>query len=213
MPQEVLNAVAADCPRMLAPAAETTRTYDLCLNIAGRWLFSRNRNHGVTLGRDTLHWTMDGEANDAGYGDITAVSLDSAGLKVVADRCTITLADGRTLRILNTDRFYYTNAARKALYREFVRDLHSRLSAARYPQIRFTEGWPLWQCQGMLALSALVAFGCAAFGLYMLLHFGAARGLILIALAGYVGWKFFGMALNNRPRDYTPDSLPDFLLS
>jgi hypothetical protein len=156
---------------------------------------------------------MDSEPNEAAYSDIATVHLDSAGLKVVADRCTITLADGRTLRILNTDRFYYTNAARKALYRDFVHDLHNRLPAARYPQIRFIKGWPLWQYQGMLALSALVALGSAAFGLYMLLHFGAARGLILIALAAYVGWKFFGMALNNAPRDYTPDRLPEFLLS
>jgi hypothetical protein len=198
---------------MLVPLAECSKTYDLCINIAGRWLFSRNRNHGVTLGRDTLHWTMDGEPNDAGYGDIAAVNLDSAGLKVVADRCTVTLSDGRTLQILNTDRFYYTSAARKALYRDFVRDLHSRLLAARLPDIRFTEGWPLWQCQGMLALSALVALALTVFGLYMFLHLGSARGLILIALAAYVGWKFFGTALKNTPRVYTPDRLPDFLLS
>jgi len=151
--------------------------------------------------------------NDVGYGDITAVNLDSAGLKVIADRCTITMSDGRSLRIVNTDPFYYTSAKRKALYRDFVRDLHSRLPAARYPQIRFTEGWPLWQRQGMLALSALVALALTVFGLYMFLHLGSARGLILVALAAYVYWKFFRTALKNTPRDYTPDRLPDFLLS
>ena len=52
---------------MLAPAAENPRTYDLCINVAGRRLYWRNRNHGVTLGRDTLHWNMDGEDNDAAY--------------------------------------------------------------------------------------------------------------------------------------------------
>ena len=197
---------------MLTPA-QHDKTYDLCINIAGRWLFWRNRNHGVTLGLDVMTWTMDGEPNDVGYGDITAVNLDSAGLKVIADRCTITMSDGRSLRIVNTDPFYYTSAARKALYRDFVRDLHSRLPAARYPQIRFTEGWPLWQCQGMLALSALVALALTLFGLYMFLHLGSARGLILIALAAYVYWKFFRTALKNTPRDYTPDRLPDFLLS
>jgi hypothetical protein len=197
---------------MLAPT-ENDKTYDLCINIAGRWLFWRNRNHGVTLGPDVMTWTMDGEPNDVGYGDITAVNLDSAGLKVIADRCTITMSDGRSLRIVNTDPFYYTSAKRKALYRDFVRDLHSRLPAARYPQIRFTEGWPLWQRQGMLALSALVALALTVFGLYMFLHLGSARGLILVALAAYLYWKFFRTALKNTPRDYTPDRLPDFLLS
>jgi hypothetical protein len=47
----------------------------------------------------------------------------------------------------------------------------------------------------------------------MLLHLGAPRGLILLALAAYVYWRFFRTALNNAPRAYTPDRLPDFLLS
>jgi hypothetical protein len=198
---------------MLAPAAENPRTYDLCINVAGRRLYWRNRNHGVTLGRDTLHWNMDGEDNDAAYGDIAAVHLDSAGLKVVADRCTITLADGRALQIVNTDPGGYSSIERKALYRDFVRDLHSRLSAARYPQIRFTEGWNLWRCQAVLALTTLVALISTALGLYVLLHLGEPRGLFLLALAAYACWKFYRTALNNTPRDYTPDRLPEFLLS
>jgi hypothetical protein len=198
---------------MLAPLAESSRNYDLCINIAGRRLYSRNRNHGVTLGRDVMTWTMDGEGNDAAYGDIAAVHLDSAGLKVIADRCTITLADGRALQIVNTDPGGYSSAERKALYREFVRDLHSRLPAARYRGIRFTEGWSLWRCQAMLGLSALVALVSAALGLYVFLHLGEPRGLILLALAAYACWKFYRTALNNTPRDYTPDRLPDFLLS
>jgi hypothetical protein len=198
---------------MLVPAAESSRTYDLCITIAGRRLYWRNRNHGVTLGRGVMTWTMDGEDNEAAYGDIAAVHLDSAGLKVVADRCAITLSDGRSLRIVNTDPGGYSGAERKAIYRDFVRDLHSRLPAARYPQIRFTEGWSLWRCQAMLALAALVALVSTALGLYVLLHLGEPRGLILIALAAYVGWKFFRTALNNTPRGYSPDRLPDFLLS
>ncbi len=198
---------------MLAPAAENSRTYDLCINIAGRRLYWRNRNHGVTLGRDVMTWTMDGEESDAAYGDIAAVHLDSAGLKVIADRCTITLADGRALQIVNTDPGGYSSAERKELYRDFVRDLHSRLPAARYPGIRFTEGWSLWRCQAMLALSALVALVSATLGLYVFLHLGEPRGLILLALAAYACWKFYRTALNNAPRDYTPDRLPDFLLS
>ena len=198
---------------MLAPATESSRTYDLCINIAGRRLYWRNRNHGVTLGPGVMTWTMDGETSDAAYGDIAAVHLDLAGLKVISDRCTITLADGRALQIVNTDPGGYSSADRKALYRDFVRDLHRRLPAARYPGIRFTEGWSLWRCQAMLALSALVALVSAALGLYVFLHLGEPRGLILLGLAAYACWKFYRTALNNTPRDYTPDRLPDFLLS
>jgi hypothetical protein len=156
---------------------------------------------------------MDGEENEAAYGDIAAVHLDSAGLKVLTDRCTITLSDGRALRIVSTDPGGYSSAERKARYRDFVRDLHSRLTAARYPNIRFTEGWSLWRCQAMLVLSALVALAATALGLYIFLHLGKPRGLLLLALAAYAFWKFYRTARKNMPRDYTPDRLPDFLLS
>jgi hypothetical protein len=198
---------------MLAPTPENPRTYDLCTNVAGRRLYWRNRNHGVTLGRDILSWTIDGEENEAAYGDIATVHLDSAGLKVITDRCTITLADGRALQIVNTDPGGYSSAERKARYRDFVRDLHSRLTAARYPGIRFTEGWSLWRCEAMLVLSALVALASTALGLYVFLHLGEPRGVLLLALAAYVFWKFYRTARNNMPRDYTPDRLPEFLLS
>jgi hypothetical protein len=198
---------------MLAPLAESSRTYDLCINIAGRRLYWRNRNHGVTLGRDFITWTMDGETSEAAYGDIVAVHLDSAGQKVITGRCTITLADGRALRIVNTDPGGFSSTERKALYRDFVRDLHRRLPVARFPNIRFTEGWALWQCQAMIALAALGGLAATAFGLYVFLHLGNARGVILIALAAYACWKLYRTALNNAPRDYTPDRLPEFLLS
>jgi hypothetical protein len=198
---------------MLAPLAENSKTYDLCINVAGRRLYWRNHNHGVTLGRDFITWTMDGETSEAAYGDIVAVHLDSAGQKVTADRCTITLADGRALRIVNTDPGGFTSAEHKATYRDFVRDLHSRLAAARFAGIRFTEGWSLWQCQAMIVVAALGALAATAFGLYVFFHLGNARGLILIALAAYACWKLYRTALNNAPRDYAPDQPPDFLLS
>ena len=138
---------------------------------------------------------------------------NSAGLKVIADRCTITLADGRALQIVNTDPGGYSSAERKALYRSLCATCTAGSPAARYPGIRFTEGWSLWRCQAMLALSALVALVSATLGLYVFLHLGEPRGLILLALAAYACWKFYRTALNNTPRDYTPDRLPDFLLS
>jgi hypothetical protein len=198
---------------MLAPLAESSRTYDLCINVAGRRLYWRNSNHGVTLGRDFITWTMDGETNEAAYGDIVAVHLDSAGQKVVTGRCTITFADGRALRIVNTDPGGFTSAEHKTIYRDFVRHLHSRLPATRFPNIRFTEGWSLWQCQAMLALAALGALAATAFGLYVFFHLGNARGFVLIALAAYACWKLYRTALNNMPREYTPDRLPEFLLT
>jgi hypothetical protein len=198
---------------VLAPSTEGSRTYDLCINVAGRQLYWRNRNRGLTLGQNAIAWTMDGEANESAYGNVAAVHLDSVGQKVTTDRCTITFSDGRALRIVNTDPGGYADGERAALYRDFVHDLHSRLPADRCPDIRFTEGWRLWQCQAMVALAALIALTSTALGLYVLLCLGNARGLLLVALAAYASWTLYRKALNNLPREYTPDRLPEFLLS
>jgi hypothetical protein len=197
---------------MLAAATEGTRTYDLCINVAGRRLYWRNRNRGVTLGADTIAWTMDGEQNETAYGNVVAVHLDSSGQKVVTDRCTVSFADGRGLTIVNTDPGGYADAARAALYRGFVRDLHGRL-AGRTGGIRFTEGWPLWRCQAMFALAGLIGIAAAALGVYMLLRLGDLRGPVLVAIAAFAAWKLSRTARNNLPRAYTPDRLPEFLLS
>ena len=67
---------------------------------------------GVTLGHDTIAWTMDGDAMQTAYGNIVAVHLNSAGQKTTADRCTISFADGSGLLIVNADPGGYRDAER-----------------------------------------------------------------------------------------------------
>ena len=151
--QPGVKLLPATLPPMLAPSAEGSHTYDLCINVAGRRLYWRNPNHGVTLSNDTIAWTIDGDAMERTYGDIGAIHLNSAGQKITADRCTITFADGSGLLIVNTDPGGYRDAERATRYRDFVRDLHARLASNRYPEIRFTAG------RAALALSADAGFG------------------------------------------------------
>jgi hypothetical protein len=200
-------------PLMLAPSAEESRTYDVCINIAGRRLYWRNPNHGITLGSDTIAWTMDGEAMTTPYGAITEVHLDSIGQKTTTERCTITFGDGRGLLIVNTDPGGYRDSGRAAAYRDFVRDLHARLAAKRYPGIRFTAGVPRWRYRLMLG-SAIVGaplFALVGLGGYFLYH--VPNGPILFAGGEFFCWSLGRRALANAPRDYTPDQLPDQLLA
>jgi hypothetical protein len=198
---------------MLAPAAQGLHTYDLCISVAGWRLFWRNRNHGVTLGDETIAWTMDGQANETAYGNVVAVHLDSVGQKITADRCTITIADGRGLLIVNTDPGGYADATRAALYRDFIRDLHGRLPADRYSDIRFTAGGPIWRYWTMLisALAGAPLFAAAGLAGYFIFHQWNGLGLFLVG--EYLCWRLFRRALANAPRDYTPDRLPEQLLS
>jgi hypothetical protein len=36
---------------------------------------------------------------------------------------------------------------------------------------------------------------------------------MLLALGGYASRRFYRVSINNLPRDYTPDRLPEFLVS
>jgi hypothetical protein len=198
---------------MLATSAEVSRPYDLCINVAGRRLSWRNPNHGVTLGHDTIAWTMDGDAMVTAYGNIVAVHLNSAGQKITADRCTITFADGSGLLIVNTDPGGYRDAERAQRYRDFVRDLHARLASDRYAEIRFTAGVPRWRYLAMLG-SAIVAapvFALAGLGGY--LFYNLWNGLFLLVVGEYFCWKLGRRALANAPRDYAPDRLPEKLVA
>ena len=197
---------------MLAPVAQGSRTYDLCINVVGRRLYWRNPNRGVTLGNDTIAWTIDGGAMETAYGNIVAVYLNSAGQKVTADRCTITFADGSGLLIVNTDPGGYRDPERVACYRDFVHDLHARLASDRYPQILFTAGVPRWRYFVMLASAIAGAPAFAAAGLIGYFIFHAANGLLVVLVGEYLCWTLGRRALANAPRDYTPDRLPEKLL-
>lgn len=198
---------------MLAPSAECSRTYDLCINVAGRRLFWRNPNHSVTLGNHTIAWSMDGDAMEMEYGNIVAVHLNSAGQEVTADRCTMTFADGSGLLIVNTNPGGYRDAECAARYRDFVRDLHAHLASGRYPEIRFTAGVPRWRYLVMLGSAIAAAPMFALAGLYGYLFYHLWNGLFLLVAGEYFCWSLGRRALANAPRDYAPDRLPEELLA
>jgi hypothetical protein len=198
---------------MLAPSAEGSRNYDLCIKVAGRRLFWRNANHGITLGNDTMAWTMDGVAMQMEYANIVAVRLNSAGQKIIADRCTIDFTDGSGLLIVNTDPGGYRDSELATCYREFVRDLHTRLGSGHYPQIRFIAGVPRWRYLLMLgsAIAAAPMFAVAGLGGYLFYHLS--NGPLLFVLGEYFCWRLGRRALANAPRDYEPDRPPEELLA
>jgi hypothetical protein len=198
---------------MTVPPSANPRTYDLCIKVVGRRLYWRNRNSGVTLGPDCIAWTMDGAAHEVPYGNIVAVHLNSAGQKITEDRCAMTFADGSGLRIVNTDPGGYADAARAAAYRDFVRDLHARLEASGNGAVRFTAGVAPWRYCTMLvgAAAAATVFTIAGLAGYFIFHQWS--GLVLLGLGLYFSWTLGRRALANAPRDYTPEHLPERLLS
>ena len=191
-----------------APPQETHR-YDVCFFLNRRralhWL-----DRGITLGAGGISCTANGAPGEESFGSIAAVHLQTCGQRSNIESCAITFADGNVLTVLNCNPGGYVDAARAESYRAFVHDLHARLAAAASGAIRFTEGWPLWRCQAMLALAAVTALLAAGVGLSTFFCLGDLKEIVLVALGGFGSWRSYRTALNNVPRDYTPDRLPDF---
>ncbi len=190
---------------------QETHVYNVCFFVNRRRAL-HFLDRGVTLGADGLSCTADGSPGTELFANIAAVHLKTSGGKTNTESCAISFADGNVLTVLNCNRGGYSDAACAAAYRAFVHDLHSRLAAAP-GTIRFTEGWPLWRCQAMLLGAAGMALVSAALGLWELFCLRNLQGPVLLALGGYASWRLYRIAINNLPRNYTPDRLPEFLLS
>ena len=193
------------------PPRQETHRYDVC------FFLNRRRalhvlDRGVTLNADGLSCTANGSPGTELFANITAVHLKTSGGKTNTGSCAVSFADGNVVTVLSCNRGGYTDAACAASYRALVHALHARLAAAP-GTIRFTEGWPLWRCQAMLLVAAGTAILSAGLGLWQFLCLRDRRGLALVAFGGYASWRFYRVSINNLPRDYTPDRLPEFLLS
>jgi hypothetical protein len=190
---------------------DQTRSYDVCFFVSRRRAL-HCLDRGITLDADGLSCTADGSPGTELFANITAVHLQTSGGKTDTESCAIGFADGNTVTVLSCDRGGYRDAASAAAYRAFVHDLHARLAAAP-GTIRFTEGWRLWRCQLMFLAAVGTGLLSAAFGLWEVFCIHNLQGPVLLAVGGYASWRFYRIALNNLPRDYTPDRLPEFLLS
>jgi hypothetical protein len=197
---------------MQASPRGNPRTYNLCFSLNGGHFF-RKLDQGVTLGDDGIAWTMDGCAAEMPLGNIAAVQLRSAGRTTIVDQCAITFADDSVLCVVNSDPGGFTDRERVPIYRDFVRDLHDRLAAGPYTEIRFSAGVPRWRYRAMLTATIVLAGLCGGFGLVVLVILGDVKGLAILILGGYACWKHGRTTLANAPRDYAPDHLPEELLS
>jgi len=188
-------------------------SYDVCFYINSRG-FLRRLDQGITLNADSIAWTAaDGGTTEMAFGNIVAINLKSSGSRVIVDQCAITFADNTVLTVVNSNPGGYGDRERAAAYRDFVAALHAPLAAGPYTGIRFTAGISRDRYVATLALLAVLGLGFSLGGFAEFRMTGDWRGFGLILLGGYFCWRHGRKALANAPRDYTPDRLPDALLS
>jgi hypothetical protein len=170
--------------------------YDLSLR-AGRSIgfYFRNSNQGVILTAERINWTFGGIADGAPFHNIRAVHLQTGGdWREPTNLCTITFADGYKLLVINSD------DARRQVYRDFVRDLHSRLAAVQTSTV-FTSGYQGFRYPLIIACAVLLGFmSIGAPVVAMTLQRGI--GPITAMFAGVVlYWPLIKMIEKNAPAE------------
>jgi hypothetical protein len=197
-----------------APAPANKRTYDVYLTAGAPRFYFVNDNHGVTLTDERIGWTFDGRADHAAFSDIVSIHLQTGGdWRNVIDQCTIELADETRLAITNGNASGRPDDTQTAIYRDFVRDLHRRLAARKDPSIRFTAGYTPGSYRVIVVCAILLGILCVMLPLILTLATGRMEMLGLLIAGGFLCWPLARMVLKNAPRAYTPQRIPDELLS
>jgi hypothetical protein len=196
---------------------DNSRSYDVYFYVAGGPRFVlRNVNHGIAVGAEGIAFTGNGTAHRQAYATIAAVHLQTAALgnaDRVIDQCKIEFIDGSAVIVSNASSSGLPDAGQTPLYRNFVRDLHARLAAHGAGAIRLTAGMAPWRYK--MLFGALIAAGLlfVVTPLGLLIVTGDWHVLIAMAMGLSLCWPFTRLMMNNAPRAYTPDRLPEELLS
>ncbi len=196
---------------------KNSRVYDVYFYVAGGpRLFLRNPNHGIAVDDDGIAWTSNGKTHRQAFGTVAAVHLQTAALGNAAnviDRCKIEFTDGPAVTVSNASSSGLPDKTQTPLYRDFVRDLHARLAAHGCGATRFTAGMAQWRYR--MLFGALIAAGLifVVTPIGLLIVTGDLHVLIPMAMGLSLCWPLTRLMMNNAPRDYTPDRLPEELLS
>lgn len=205
-----------------SPAARAdpsgAQTYDVYFVVTGggfriHW---RNPNHGLTVDADGLAFTADGSPRRAAWTDIAAVHLQVAALgnaQNIIDQCKIEFADGSAIVVSNAAASGLPSAAQTPVYRDFVRALHAHLAGRADGTTRFTAGMSPVRYKALLVTLVVAGLFFIATPLVLMLVTGDWTALYIAGGGVFLLFPFIGFLAKSAPRAYTPDALPDELLS
>lgn len=94
-----------------------------------------------------------------------------------------------------------------------MRDLHARFAAHGCGTTRFTAGMTQWRYRMLFGTMIVAALLFIVTPIGLLLVTGDLHILIPMAMGLSLCWPLTRLMMNNTPRDYTPDRLPEELLS
>lgn len=182
-------------------------------NATFRWAIT---DSGVTLSADGLSWALGGVEIERSYSDISSIRLHraSAGTSAGVGVCQIRFRDRTALVVYGGSAQGLADDTQAAHFADFVRDLHKRLAARKdtsqiYYHAGLSEG--RYTVLTITIVAAAVLFGVLPLGLLIMVR--DLQTLVLFGTATGLLWGFYKLWDKNRPRPYTPTSVPEELLS
>jgi hypothetical protein len=194
---------------------DDTRSYALYLRLPDRSSFWGMKDQGITLTRDSISWSVDGQDVVAPLTDIAEVHLQTGAIggdKIAS--CRLRFADWSQISILSCDSRGGgdTTAAQAELYSDFVHDLHARLAALTGASIAFTAGFSEARYQFGKVLVAVVVGFFVVMPTVLVLITGQLKALAVLNGGVVLAWPVYQVVTANAPRNYDPDNLPEELV-
>jgi hypothetical protein len=195
--------------------AQHSKTYDIYFTVSGgpRFVFW-NTNHGITVGENGISFGIDGQTRTCTFADVAGIHLNSGSVGGdIIDSCKIELASGDTITVSNAASKGFPNQDQTQIYRDFIYDLHGRLAGAGQSKISFTAGMSGLRYKGLFVTLVIAGLFFVATPFVLAILTGDMKALMLVGAGALFVWPFMRVLSNNTPRNYTPDALPDELLS
>jgi hypothetical protein len=195
--------------------AQHSQAYDVYFTVSGGPRFVLwNKNHGITVDDAGLSFATDAKPQRRAFAEIAGIHLSCGAVgEDVIDQCKIELISGATITVSNATSSGLPNEVQTQIYRDFVYGLHSHLTASGHGQISFTAGMSGTRYKGAIVTLVIAGLFFVVTPLVLAIVTGDAHALLLMATGGFLVWPFMRVVGNNTPRNYTPDALPDELIS
>jgi hypothetical protein len=191
------------------------REYTLCYREGDVGVFWRMDDRPILLHENGLQWpTPNSPTQRATFEDIVRIRLvaGSGGEDGSIGSCIIHFKKGGMLTVMGGNNWGLCDPEKAELYRQFVHDLHRRLSAEDSSRIEFLAG----QTETSRGLSQAALIVSGLFFLVLPVGLFVVTGepeCLFIMLGGFAFVSpFFRQFKANTPRNYSPRNIPAELL-
>jgi len=166
------------------------------------------------LGPDSLEWNIGGRPGRVAYPMIARIRLGFRLTNLMGRRYTAEIfprTGGRMEISSYSARGIVDTANQGAAYRAFISELHRRIAKAR-GECRFEAGMAAWRFWPSVAVTVAMAIGLVYVLWRGMLGGQLVTGLIVLAVGVMFLWQMARTVLDNRPRIYSPDAIPEDVL-